>query len=72
MSSHADQEIQRRAIRFGLATGKFAFPDDFDADDALIERLFNGEAVDPAKCGLAAFEANADEESSSIAPLNQP
>lgn len=30
--------------RIGIAKGRFRLPDDFDADNALIETLFTGEA----------------------------
>lgn len=32
----------KRAIRMGLARGKFTVPDDWDADDEEIAALFNG------------------------------
>jgi prevent-host-death family protein len=34
----------RRPIRFGIAKGQFTIPDDFDADNDYIAKLFNGEA----------------------------
>lgn len=34
----------KKPIRLGLARGKFEVPDDWDADDELIEKLFYGEA----------------------------
>jgi hypothetical protein len=71
MSSHPNQE-SRRLIRFGLAKGKFAFPDDFDADNALIERQFSGLEVDHAKRGVASYEAKTDEKSCAIEPPNKP
>ena len=33
----------RRPIRFGLGKGRFKLPDDFDADNDYIEKLFAGE-----------------------------
>jgi prevent-host-death family protein len=36
----------RRPINFGVARGKFKLPDDFDADNDYIAKLFNGEADD--------------------------
>jgi antitoxin (DNA-binding transcriptional repressor) of toxin-antitoxin stability system len=36
----------KRPIRFGLAKGKFTVPDDFDADNEYIEKLFYGEVED--------------------------
>lgn len=36
----------RRPIIFGIAKGQFTMPDDFDAHDAYIEKLFNGEIDD--------------------------
>ena len=36
----------RRPIRFGVAKGMFKVPDDFDADNEYIAKLFNGEAND--------------------------
>lgn len=37
-------EKARRPVRFGLAKGKFTYPDDFDADNPMIEAMFNGTA----------------------------
>ena len=34
----------RKPLRFGLARGKFSLPDDFDADNEEIARLFHGDA----------------------------
>jgi prevent-host-death family protein len=34
---------EKQVIRFGLAKGKFALPDGFDADDVLIEKMFDGQ-----------------------------
>lgn len=31
--------------RIGIAEGRFVVPDDFDADNAEIEKLFNGETT---------------------------
>ncbi len=36
----------RRPIRFGVAKGQFTMPDDFDADNEYIAKLFNGEPID--------------------------
>jgi prevent-host-death family protein len=36
----------RRQIKFGVARGKFKLPDDFDADNDYIAKLFNGEVDD--------------------------
>ena len=36
----------RRQIKFGVARGKFNLPDDFDADNDYLAKLFNGEADD--------------------------
>lgn len=33
----------RRPIRFGVAKGQFTMPEDFDADNEYIAKLFNGE-----------------------------
>lgn len=35
---------KKKPIRLGLARGKFDVPDDWHADDELIEKLFHGEA----------------------------
>ena len=40
------QPFKRRPIRFGLAKGQFKLPEDFDADNDYIAKLFNGEDVD--------------------------
>jgi prevent-host-death family protein len=37
----ATRPVGRR--RLGIAKGRFTIPDDFDADNELIARLFNGE-----------------------------
>lgn len=37
-------EPKKRPIRFGVAKGLFEMPADFDAGNAEIERLFEGEA----------------------------
>ena len=34
----------RKPLRFGLARGKFSLPDDFDADNEEIAKLFYGDA----------------------------
>ncbi len=34
----------KKAITFGVAKGKYRLPDDWDADDEIIARMFNGEA----------------------------
>jgi prevent-host-death family protein len=34
---------KKREIKFGLAKGKFVAPDDFDADNDLIAKMFYGE-----------------------------
>lgn len=36
-------EPKKNKIKFGLAKGKFVVPDDFDADNDEIARLFAGE-----------------------------
>lgn len=36
-------EPKKNKIKFGLAKGKFVVPDDFDADNEEIARLFAGE-----------------------------
>ena len=33
---------KKQIIRFGLAKGKFNLPDDFDADNDLIQAMFEG------------------------------
>jgi prevent-host-death family protein len=38
-------EKKRRPILFGLAKGKFTYPDDFDVDNAMIETMFQADAV---------------------------
>ena len=38
---------EKKAIRFGVAKGKYRLPDDWDADDEIIGRMFNGEAPVP-------------------------
>jgi antitoxin (DNA-binding transcriptional repressor) of toxin-antitoxin stability system len=35
---------KKRTVKLGLAEGKFVVPDDFDADNEEIARLFFGEA----------------------------
>lgn len=37
---------KRRQIRFGVAKGQFTMPEDFDAHDEYIVKLFNGEIDD--------------------------
>ena len=34
---------KRKPIRLGLARGQFSLPDDFDADNEEIAKLFNGD-----------------------------
>lgn len=36
---------KRKPVRLGLARGEFKVPEDFDADDAEIARLFDGDAA---------------------------
>ncbi len=36
----------KRRLRFGFAKGRFKLPDDFDADNDYITKLFHGEAAD--------------------------
>jgi len=37
------EDSARQPLRFGLAKGKFRLPDNFDADNEAIARLFYGE-----------------------------
>jgi prevent-host-death family protein len=37
-------QAPRQGQRIGIAEGKFVLPDDFDADNELIEAMFNGTA----------------------------
>ena len=38
----AIDKVQRKPVRLGLAKGKYRLPDDFDRDNDLIQRMFEG------------------------------
>ncbi len=40
---------KKGGFQIGIAKGKFKLPDDFDALDAEVEKLFYGEEIAPAE-----------------------